>query len=380
MSFSFAYLFFLQGEILAEAQFVYSKGTTHYNLFLGAVIATITLQAIQWVVAKISFLPPKWHALSYIPSMLMLAIFTDANRDVLQHFSFGAWTWAAPLVLVLYAVCVLTIRNTSRGDQYSSDNILSEIYPNYIILFLSILISASIPHTTDVYHYELKSERLIINGDYEDAARVGEKSLHSSRRLTQLRMFALSNLGQLPDRIFDYPQYYKSSGLLTIPDTLPYYRLTSQDICRYLGAYSGHTIRSASRYYDCMLSDTIYNQHTVDYYLCSLLLDRKLDLFRSVLPLYYNLSDTAAYSVDSLPRAYREALLISGDRRYAEQGKVVSGDDTIFTFTDRDMIETYKEYEKLKRSLSDPVERANRTRRAYGNTYWWYDDNEVAEP
>ena len=127
MSFSFAYLFFLQGEILAEAQFVYSKGTTHYNLFLGAVIATITLQAIQWVVAKISFLPPKWHALSYIPSMLMLAIFTDANRDVLQHFSFGAWTWAAPLVLVLYAVCVLTIRNTSRGDQYSSDNILSEI-------------------------------------------------------------------------------------------------------------------------------------------------------------------------------------------------------------------------------------------------------------
>ena len=36
MLFSFCYLFFLQGEILAEAQFVYSKGITSYNILIGA--------------------------------------------------------------------------------------------------------------------------------------------------------------------------------------------------------------------------------------------------------------------------------------------------------------------------------------------------------
>ena len=375
MALTFCYLFFLQGEILAEAQFVYSKGATHYNLLLGAIIASLVLQCVQCVVARVSFLPPKWHALSYFPSMLMLAIFTDANTDVLVHFSFGSWVWAAPLLLVLYAFSAFAINRMERPSDAPPPDIRAELYPNFIILLVSFLIAASIPHTTDVYHYELKTERLILEDRYEEAARVGERSLKSSRRLTQLRMYALSQLGLLPERLLDYPQYYKSAGLLTISDTLPYYRLSSQDICRHLGAYSGRTVRNAARYYEVMLADTIYNQHTVDYYLCSLLLERNLSRFRQALPVYYDISGSIPHAVDSLPRAYREALLISGNRRYAPEGKVVVGADTLYTFTDRDFIESYKEYADLRHSLTDPVERTNRTRRAFGNTVWWYVDN-----
>ena len=60
MLFSFCYLFFLQGEILAEAQFVYSKGITSYNILIGAIIITVILQIVQWIVNISSRLPSRW--------------------------------------------------------------------------------------------------------------------------------------------------------------------------------------------------------------------------------------------------------------------------------------------------------------------------------
>ena len=110
MLFSFCYLFFLQGEILAEAQFIYSKGVTTYNLFIGAVIITLVLQIIQWVVSMLSRLPSRWYALSYLPSMLLLAILTDINQEVIQQFSVGAWIWVAPIVLVVYVALVIVAK------------------------------------------------------------------------------------------------------------------------------------------------------------------------------------------------------------------------------------------------------------------------------
>ena len=72
MLFSFCYLFFLHGELLAEAQFVYSNGITTYNLLIGAIIITVVLQIVQWIVGLLSNLPTRWHALSYLPSMVVL--------------------------------------------------------------------------------------------------------------------------------------------------------------------------------------------------------------------------------------------------------------------------------------------------------------------
>ena len=374
MLFSFCYLFFLQGEILAEAQFIYSKGVTTYNLFIGAVIITLVLQIIQWVVSMLSRLPSRWYALSYLPSMLLLAILTDINQEVIQQFSVGAWIWVAPIVLVVYVALVIVAKKADADFERHAADIKSQIYPNFIILFLLILCVGAVPQSTDVYHYELKAERLILDEDYEAAAKVGALALPSSPRLTQLRMYALSRQGLLAERLFDYPQYYGSRGLLDVTDTLDSYRFSPQRICSHLGAYCGSTVHSTDRYYQLLLGDSIWNHQTVDYYLCSLLLDRKLKEFSQKLPLYYDLSDSIPHAYDLLPKAYREALLLTGQRKAALDGVILSGSDTLATLSDQSLLAQFRDYNELQAEITDASERVNRTHREFGKTYWWYYD------
>ena len=370
--FTFCYLFFLQGEILAEAQHVYSKGVTTYNLLIGAIITTTVLQAIQRVVVILSRLPSRWHALSYLPSFLLLAVLTSADRETIQHFSFGVWMWLLPLSLVAYCAIVIMLKKLSDASSKESTDIKTQVYPNFIVLFLLILGTGSIPQSSDVFHYELKAERLILHKDYTAALKVGERSLRATPRLTQLRMYALSQQGQLAELLFHYPQYYGSQGLLDVTDTMSTYRVSPRHICQHLGAYAGSTVHSTQRYYQLVLADSLWNQHTADYYLCSLLLDRQLSTFRRELPRYYNLSDTLPHAYDQLPKAYREALLLAGERKAAMQGVLVVNADTLARFSHQPLVADFCAYNQLKAQLKDENERVNKLHREFGNTYWWY--------
>ena len=370
--FTFCYLYFLQGDLLAEAQFVYSQGVTSYNLLVGAIIITALLQILQRVVHLLTNLPSRWYAFSYLPSMLGLAVLTDIDRPALLHFTFGAWVWIIPLVLILFSVAVLIIRHFDPYFPSESTNLKSQAYPNFIILFALILIAGSIPHNPDVFHYELKAERFILEHDYEAASHVGESSLRSTSRLTQLRMYALSQQGLLAERLFDYPQLYGSRGLLDIAEHQPYYRFTTQDICAYLGARCGTSITSTQRYLRLMLADSLCNTHTIDYYLCSLLLDKRTDEFLQQFPYYYQLG--ASHNGDNLPRAYREALLLLSQPQDALRGVALVNGDTLAVFTDNEFIAQFRDYNDYKSELTNLAERINKTHREYGHTYWWYYD------
>ena len=372
--FSFCYLYFLQGEILAEAQYVYSGGITTYNLLAGAVIISVVLQILQWIVSKLSELPPRWYAFSFLPSMLALAMIACVNRASIIHFSLGDWVWIAPAVMVAYIVVVMIVRRVHTDYNSKTHDVWSQAFPNYIILFVLFIAVGSIPKSSDIYHFELKAERLILAKDYEGATEVGDESLQASARLTQLRMYALSKQGELADRLFDYPQYYGSQGLLDVTDVQPDYRFSSQNICFYLGALCGTSIKSTDRYYHLMFMDSLWNQHTVDYYLCSLLLDKRLDEFLNDLPTYYSLADSVPNAYDSLPLAFREAFLVIGQPDAAMQGSIVIEGDTIATLSDTTLIQQFREYNEMKAQLSDPIERVNRTRRQFGKTFWWYYD------
>ena len=381
MLFSFSYLFFLQGDVLAAAQFVFSKGVTTYNLFVGAITITLILQVVQWVVAMLSRLPSVCHALSYIPSVMLLAVLANIDEETIADFSFGAWVWITPVVLVAYVLLAIAVHSLKENFT-DDDDLKSQIYPNFIILFLLILVLGFVPQSSDVYHYEVKVERLILDGDYEEASRVGERSLASSARLTQLRMYALSQQGLLAERIFEYPQYDGARGLLDVSDTLPIYRFSSQNICRHLGALPGKSVKSSDRFYHLLLNgvqkeDTVMvlaNEHTVDYYLCSLLLEKKLKEWQRELPRYYNLSDSIPNAYDALPKSYREALLLIGQPEEALNGKIVMGADTLAQLKDAEMIAQFRDYQAMKAELKDPSERINRTHREFGKTYWWYYD------
>lgn len=65
--FSFTYLFCLQGDLLAEAQYVFSGGVTTYYRGTGAVIITAVLMAMQWGLNKLTRLEGRFFAVSYFP-------------------------------------------------------------------------------------------------------------------------------------------------------------------------------------------------------------------------------------------------------------------------------------------------------------------------
>lgn len=352
--FSFFYLYFIQGELLAEAQFVFSNGVTRYSILGGALIITIVLAVIQWVISKLVRFPQRFYALSFVPSFLILGMLTDMNSSVFDKFTLGAWIWAAPLVLIIYGV-VIYLLNRNNHDNTLDLTVGSLVWPNYLILLIAILITGSVPRVKDSYLFELKMERLILDSDYDEALKVGEKSLSSSRRLTELRMYSLAMKDRLADEMFRYPQYYGVEGLLDVSDTVGHYRFDSRDIGRTLGAISGSSIKSTKDYLRIMVKrDTTNSKMLHDYYLCYKLLDKDLKSFRIDLPLFYEIND-------SLPLHYKEALMLKlGEDNFKEE------------VGDTALISKYDEYKKLGDSFPDAIQKRNKLRRKFGDTYWWY--------
>jgi hypothetical protein len=78
-----------------------------------------------------------------------------------------------------------------------------------------------------------------------------------------------------------------------------------------------------------------------------------------VLPQFY--PDTAS-TAQQLPRAYREAIL------YINKNKARKMPYSI----DSETAARYDEYQRMKADIADDLERTNLTRRAFGNTFWWY--------
>ena len=103
-----------------------------------------------------------------------------------------------------------------------------------------------------------------------------------------------------------------------------------------------------------------------DYILCGLLLDRNIDTFKEMLDKAYTVevSKDSVVSVENLPIAYREALVML----YPEIG-------------DTTMIKLYSRFLDLKESVKDSTASSNITRKTrisnsttktFGNTFWWY--------
>lgn len=394
--FSFCYLFFIQGEMIAKAQFVFSNAATKYSLLWGAVIITIILRLLQIPVARFSNIPLKFHALSYTPSFLILAVICDISANVKDGLSLGWWWIGIPLILVLMFFLVKLLINFYNYESNINEKAkrASLFITNFFILLMAMLWCSTCNSSTDVDIYEQKTERLIEIGELEEALTVGNKSLKSNRRLTNLRMYALSRLGLLPERLFDYPQYYGINGLVCLSDTdTVSYRIDTRDICKYLGVGNNTKIISTEQF----LMEVLNNQQIIvdslmglelsrsnnpdslknavgqrlavlkeekrrvdDYMLCGLLLERDLERFKLYVNKAYglNVNSDSIVPVTNLPKAYREALVMV----YPNIG------DTV-------MLEKYSEYLDLKKELKDSVVVSNQTRKHFGNTFWWYYDN-----
>ena len=366
--FSFIYLFCIQNDVIAEAQYVFSEGQTSYSRLWGALIITAILLAVHFFVAKTTKLIGRWYALTFFPSFLLLTILTSLNRVVIEDFTFGQWIWAFPLLIILFVV-LLYIKKRRPGESIDDgDYHLSRyLWPNYAIMFFMMIVCGANASADDVYMYELKAERLLLEDDFEGASRVGEKSLVTSPRLNEMRMYALARQGLLGEKLFDYPQPYAEQSLLMMDDTVTrLHRFTSKNIQESLGAWANASVTTFDHYMNLLKKNpsTRHNPLLADYILCGKLLQKDLRGFTQTIKHYYDISSPV--NVQNLPKAYREAMLL--------QAKAI-GRDSLNAFVDTLMLTNYKDYCAILETDESDLVRKNRLKRQYGNTLWWYLDN-----
>lgn len=367
--FCFFYLFCLQNDVLAEAQYVFSNGVTQYSRFWGAVIITFALMCVQYLVEKVAHLSGRWYAITYLPSFILLMMVTSLSRRTIEHFTFGSWVWILPLFVVVYML-VLRLKYKMQGEsiQEGDYTVSRYLWPNLLTLLLMMLACGANAPANDVYMYELKTERLILDGNYEEAGKVGQKSLATSKRLNELRMYALAKEGKLGDKLFDYPQPYGVESLLMLDDTLTHlHRFTSKDIQENLGAWANDAVKSLDSYLDLLRTNEVtrHNPLLPEYVLCSKLLEKDLNGFYRSLRNYYHISNPS--DVLELPKVYREAMLL--------QAKSISK-DSLESFADTLMLAQYEKYKTMQETDTAENIKQNILRRDFGNTLWWYIDKD----
>jgi hypothetical protein len=355
--FTFVYLFAYQNDVLAVSQHVLSGGQTHYSRFIGAFLITLVLYLLQLGVSTIAKFSTSTHALTYFPSLLILAVLTSVDSKIDQGFSFGAWIWWFPILLILFVlVCRLVkILRIYESSNSGSGLFSQSMWINVLTMFVFFYCVGLIGNSDKVFHYRLKVERLISQGKYEEALLVGKKSLDCDSSLTMLRAYALARQNKLPDALFQYAICGGSASLLPNGSNVKSLLFDSKEIYDYLGRMIVTRPISPMNYLKTIKKHHLDKRPAVDYLLCSFLLDKDLDSFAANISKYYDLQK-------ELPRHYSEAIIMYNHLHHSNQIK-----------HENNVIEAdYEDFLKLMRQISNHEEMKNKLKDIYGNTYWYY--------
>lgn len=332
--FSFVYLNFYQADLLAMAQHVWSYGKTHYNAFIGAVIITGVLYLLHIGVFAVTKLSKSWHSITYFPSFLALSILTSVDESITPKITLGAWIWIIPLVLLGFAGLVYIGKQLEQFDSVSitDGRMWRRAWINLLTMCLMMLGTGLIGTGNKQLHQRLKIESLIEKGKYDEALRVADKAIETDSSLTMLRFYALSNSGQLGDKLFTYQLKGRAEAIYPNDSTVKPLLLDAQVMRRHY---------KLKRYYYEML----LNRY---------LLNKNLDAFARELVRQDS-------TLNNLPRHYREALVLYNR---VKSNPVVNYNDSVLSadFADfNDLIRKTKKQERIKK-----------VQKVYGNTYWYY--------
>jgi hypothetical protein len=358
--FTFFWLYFFQGDILAVAQHELSGGKTHYNRTIGAIIVTVVLFGLHLLVFVLTRLTRRTHALTYLPSMLLLAFVSSISVP----FRWGAWLWAAPLVLLLWGGAVwLSKQLLPIGEAMENRNrlqLFSRVtWINMLQLAFMMIGVAAVSNTNAVQHFRAHVEVALMEDNVDEALRTGNCSLETDESLTMLRIFALSQKGQLADHLFEYTISGTSADMLPMKGSKGQLMLMTDTLLwQHFGVSPDSmmsTHLSVAQYLDSLECDTLATPAWRDYKLMGQLIDRRLDTFVVCLPRYYKME------ADSLPRHYREALVLY-------QQAV----DTSFIYSDSLMLSSWYDFHINDSIYPKVTERRIRTEGQFRGTYWYY--------
>ena len=352
--FSVLYLFVMQSDLLVTAQHLLAKGKTAYSPLWGMMVITFILLLLQHIYRKVIAYPLRFQSLYYFPSCLVLGLLTALVPSSGWSVRLAAnWPLVAVCVVLYCIITWIVLHFADRKEL--KHGIFSFLWPNLLGLSALFCMTCSVADTNDVYHYRLKVEKHIVEGNDDEALKVGIQSLSSDRSLTAMRAFLLCRQGVLGDKLFEYPQYYGSEGLMPEPSDTVYVHGWQNLLYEYVGGRPGKKMKGNTVFWEHLNRRKSATAAAHDYLLCAYLLDKNLDAFTSVLPRYYAVND-------SLPHYYKEALVLYA-RRHTSPA-IVYKDDAMET--------NLNDFLHLGTRFADKRERSNQCRRMYGNTYWWY--------
>ena len=354
--FSFCWLYFFQSDLLTVTQHILSGGLTKYHPFLGALIIIILLQLLQFVVYGITRISKRAHAVTYMPSMLVLALITDISlgregRDIHD------WSWYLPLIILLLWIPVVWFLHLLQELENDNDySIISRpAWINMLLMSIQIMCVAWMGSTNAVFQYRMRTEVKLAEGRYQEALEIGRKSLESDPSLMMLRMYGLARQNALGERLFEYPINGTSTQILPMNGATKMVYCPVDSIWRFLGGRPSETMEPM-RFLELLARrDSVVPRQVADYRLSGFLIDRQLDRFAHELRRYYPLDE-------HLPRHYREALVL-----YAH-----SRSNPLYVYHHAVTEEDWRNLQELERRYPNFSERQVKVEEQYRGTYWYY--------
>lgn len=353
-AFSIVYLAVFQCDVLEALHYSLAQGKTHYSPWMSAVLLTVVLLVLRWVINGIVGLRGPLRALSYFPSCLLLGVLTDVGHGVYHGEGIDLnWGWLLPLLIVVYVLLGIGLNRLFRwwGQRMEEPAVVNS---NLLTLLILCFMTIGIGNTNIHFHHELQMEEALRNRDYAEARRIAEKTMDPSRNLTALRAYAMSREGTMGEYLFRYPQLYGAAGLLIESSNEKALRLNADSLYVYLGARP--TVgESAMAFFDRICQEESGNYTTLDYYLSALLLEKKLNKFVSAFDKLYIVQG-------EIPLYYKEALYLYEKMHPDASEKIV----------DEEMDQRWHTYQERKKELEGTKGEGNWMRREFGDTYWWY--------
>lgn len=357
--FAFSFVALYQAPLLEAFYNEVATGKLAYNQWLVGGVVSLLLTLLALWLNRFAKLRREWTALAFLPSALLLAFITDIDRGIYTGGAIStSWLFIFISGLIVYAFFAFVLRRILFEKIKDVTMVTNRVlWRNMILMVLMFCLVGFLSNSEENFKRETLLMSHVYKGDTVKALQVGKKSLAASRELTAMRAYVLASQGDLGEHFFEYQQYYASEGLLPpcnrtstlIPDSVYSLIGSSPDEGEPVAQFLSRIAHSDS-------ATTVAR----DYYLTSLLLEKQLIEFKNEI-----MTICGANAVDSLPKHYREALMLYAD--IADTAEVVP-----FEINDLSMRARLNGFRALEAKHSDAFIRGNYLRRYYGYTYWWY--------
>ena len=354
--FAFFFVAVYQSPLLEAFYDHVATGRLEYNGYVVGAILSTTLTLLALWFNRYAHFRREWTAMAYLPSALLLAFITDVDRTIYTGGRlYVAWIVIFVVGIIVYVALSFVLQRVLfekiKNITMSANRI---VWRNLILFVLLFCLTGALSNSEENFKRESLLMSCYKKGDVEGALAVGYKSLDASQELTTMRAYVMARNNMLGERLFEYPQLYASDGLLPhsrqtsalLPDSvfslLGTEPAKGEDVMHYLkrAAHSGKATSEAK-----------------EYYLNALLLEKQLPGFKEELSALYG-----DYKSDSLPKHYREALLLVS--KFDEEFRLELSSDTLFTQDNK--------LKNIERKYDNALVRNNYVRKEFGRTYWWY--------